>query len=83
MQKKLRFKNGSFSQKAKKQNLVRLKTEQFHHRFFELQFDTATLIIQSFRMIKARGYKQRFKTDYVITWYLVGLGFICNTNIQQ
>ena len=37
--------------------------------FFELQFDTATLIIQSFRMIKARGCKQKFKSDilYVIT----------------
>ena len=50
--------------------------------FFELQFDTATLIIQSFRMIKAtcRGCKQRFISDplYVIIWYLVGLGFTCN-----
>ena len=35
---------------------MRLKTEQFHHTdFFELQFDTAALIIQSFGMIKPRG----------------------------
>ena len=54
MQDFVRFKNGPFSQKAKKHNLVRLKTEQFHHRFFELQFDTATLIIPSFRMAHAR-----------------------------
>ena len=45
-------------------NLLRLKTEQFHHTdFLELQFDTATSIIQSLRMIKARGCKQRFKSD--------------------
>ena len=31
--------------------------------FFEIQFDTATLSIQSFGMIKARGWKQRFKSD--------------------
>ena len=43
----LRFKNGPFSQKTTKHNLMRLKTEQFHDRFFELQFDTAALIIQA------------------------------------
>ena len=85
----LRLKNEPFSQKADKHNLMRLKTEQFHYRFFELQFDTATLIIQtliiqSFRMIKATGCKHRFKSDllYVTTWYLVGLGFTCGTLIQ-
>ena len=62
---------------------MRLKTE--HTDFFELQFDTATLIIQSFRKIKDRRCKQRFKSDlytpeYVSTWYL--LGFICSTIIQ-
>ena len=40
--------------------------------FFELQFDTATLIIQSFRMIKARGCKQMFKSDRTL------IGFISN-----
>ena len=40
---------------------MRLKTE--HTDFFELQFDTATLIIQSFRKIKDRRCKQRFKSD--------------------
>ena len=50
----LRLKNEPFSQKADKHNLMRLKTEQFHYRFFELQFDTATLIIPSFRMAHAR-----------------------------
>ena len=64
---------------------MRLKTEQFHHTdFFELLFDTAALIIQSLRMTRARGCKQRFKSDliHVITWYLVGVGLKCNTNIQ-
>ena len=32
---------------------MRLKTQQLHHSFFELQFDTATLTIQSSTMIKA------------------------------
>ena len=54
------------------------KRSSFITAFFELQFDTATFIIQSFRMIKARCCKQRFKSDhFVITWYLVGLGFTC------
>ena len=44
---------------------------------FELQFDTATLIIPRFRMIKARGCKQRFKSIYyVITWYVPGRIYI-------
>ena len=47
--------------------------------FFKIQFDTAALIIHSFRMIKARGCKQRFESDllYLVTWYLGGLGLIC------
>ena len=53
MQDFLRFKNGPFPQKARKHNLMRLKTQQLHHSFFELQFDTATLTIQSSTMIKA------------------------------
>ena len=82
MQDIFRFKNGPFSQKAKKHNLMRLKKRSsFITDFFYLQLDTATFIIQSFRMIKAkaRGCKQRFKSD---TWYLVGLGFTCDTIIQ-
>ena len=39
------------------------KRNSFITYFFELQFDTATLIIQSFRRIKARGCKQSFKSD--------------------
>ena len=35
--------DGPFSKKAKKHNLMRLKTEQFHHRFFRTPVDTATL----------------------------------------
>ena len=52
--------------------------------FFKHQFDTATLIIQSLGMIKARGCKQMVKSDllYVITWYLVGLSFTCSTIIR-
>ena len=59
----LEVQKGPFSQKAKRDNLMRFKTEQFHHKFFYLLFDTATLIIPSFRMIKARGCKQSFKSD--------------------
>ena len=74
------FENGPFSQKAKKHEILcDSKRSSFITDFFELQFDTATLIIPSFRMIKAIGCKQRFKSD-VITWYL--LGFLCNTIIQ-
>ena len=42
---------------------MRLNTEQFHHRLSFTQFDTATLITPSFGIIKARGCKQRFKSD--------------------
>ena len=67
---------------AKKIIICDAKRSSFITDFFELQFDTATLIIQRFRMIKARGCKQRFKSDplYVITCYLVG--FVCNTSIK-
>ena len=77
-----RLKNGAFSSKAKKHNLMRLKTERFIIDCFELQFDTATLIIPSFRMTQARGCKERFKYDLSrnYLWYLIG--FICNTIIQ-
>ena len=37
-----RLKNGPFSPKAKKQNLMEPKTKQFHHKEYELQFDTST-----------------------------------------
>ena len=39
------------------------KRSSFIIDFFELQFDTATLIIPSFRMTQARGCKHRFKSD--------------------
>ena len=39
------------------------KRSSFITDFFELQFDPATLIIPSFRMVKARDCKQRFKSD--------------------
>ena len=49
---------------------MRLKTEQFHHSFFELQFDT--VIIPSFRMGKAKGCKQRFKSDLLRNYLVPG-----------
>ena len=56
---------------------MRLKTEQFITDFFEIQFETATLIIPSFRMTQARGCKPRFKSDvHNYPWYLIG--HICN-----
>ena len=84
MQDFLGSKMGPFHKRLKNIILCDSKRSSFITAFFELQFDTATFIIQSFRMIKARGCKQRFKSDilYVITWYLVGLGFTCNTIIQ-
>ena len=73
MQDFLRFKNGPFSQKRKKTKILRdLKRSSFITDFFELQFDTATLIIQSFRMIKARGCKQRFKSDLLRDYLVPG-----------
>ena len=56
---------GSFHkrQKAKKKILRDSKRSSFITDFFKLHYDTAALIILSFRMIKARGCKQRFKSD--------------------
>ena len=68
-------------------NLTRLKREYLvvHYSylvvFFQLQFDTATLIIPSFRMIKARGCKQRFKSDQLY-FVLRSIGSICKTIVQ-
>ena len=52
-------------QKKTKKNmfLCDSKRSSFITDFFELQFDTATLIIPSFRMRQARGCKLRFKSD--------------------
>ena len=46
------------------------KRSSFITYFFEIQFDTATLIIPSFRMTQARGCKKRFKSD-LLRNYLV------------
>ena len=75
---------GLFHKRQKNIILCDSKRSSFITDFFELQFDTATLIIQGFRMIKARGCKQRFKCNqlYVITWYLPGPGFTCSIIIQ-
>ena len=62
-----RFKNGPFSPKAKKQNLMEPKTKQFHHKKYELQFDTSTSIILGSRLFKARGYNLRSYTIYSTT----------------
>ena len=45
------------------------KRSSFITDFFELQVDTATLIIPSFRMIQPRGFKQRFKPDLLRTYH--------------
>ena len=64
---------GPFHKGQKSIILCDSKRSSFITDFFQLQFDTATLIIPSFRMTQARGCKQRFKFDhsYVITWYLI------------
>ena len=49
-----------------------LTRSSFITDFFELQFDTTTLIIPSFRMIKARGCKQRFKSDLLRNYLVPG-----------
>ena len=54
---------GPFHKRQKNMVLCDSKRTSFITYFFELQFDTATLIIPSFRMIKATGGKQRFKSD--------------------
>ena len=44
------------------------KRSNFIADIFELQFDTATLTIPSLRMtLQARGCKQRFKYDLLLT----------------
>ena len=55
---------GLFHKRQKNIILCDSKRSSFITDFFELQFDTATLIIQSFRMIKARGCKQRVNLIY-------------------
>ena len=66
------FKNGLFSQKAKKHNLSDSKRSSFITDYVELQFDTATLIIPSFRTTQARGCKQRFKSDLLRDYLVPG-----------
>ena len=69
MQDFFRFKNGPFSQKAKKLILRDSKRSSFITDFFVLQFDTATLIIHRLEVAN-RGSNLIY---YVNTWYLVGL----------
>ena len=65
-----RFKNGPRRQKFIV--LCDSKRSSFITDFFELQFDPATLIIQSFRMVEARGCKQRFKSDLLCIFLIPG-----------
>ena len=58
---------GPFHQRQKNIIICDSKWSSFIIGFFELQFDTATLIIPSFRMTQARGCKQRFKSDILRT----------------
>ena len=62
---------GPFHKRQKNIILCDSKRSSFITDFFELQFDTTTLIIPSFRMIMARGCKQRFKSDLLRSNYLV------------
>ena len=73
MQDFLGSKMGPFHKRQKNILLCDSKRSSFITDFFELQFDTATLIIQSSRMIKARDCKQRFKSDllYFVRNYLL------------
>ena len=66
------FKNSPFSQKAKKICLCDLKRSSSTTDFFELQVDTATLIIPSFKLIKARGCKPRFQSDLLRNYLVPG-----------
>ena len=72
MQDFVRFKNGHFHKRQKNIILWDSKRSSFITHFFELQFDTATLIIQSSRMIKARGCKQRFQSDLLRNYLVAG-----------
>ena len=61
---------GPFHKRQKNIILRDSKRSSFITDFFELQFDTATLIIPSFRMTQARGCKQRFKSDLLRNYLL-------------
>ena len=74
---------GPFHKRQKNIILCDSKRSSFITDFFELQFDTATLIIQIFRIINARGCKQRFKSDPLRNYVAPVVGFICITIIQQ
>ena len=63
---------GPFHKRQKNMVLCDSKRTSFITYFFELQFDTATLIIPSFRMIQARGCKQRFKSDLLRNYLVLG-----------
>ena len=77
-----RFKNGPFSLKAKKHNLMRLKTERFHHRFFGTPVWHADLDHSELQNDRLEVANRSSNITYcVITWYLIG--FVCNTIIQS
>ena len=63
---------GPFHEKAQKHILRDSKRSSFITDFFELQFDTPTLMIPSFRMTQARGCKQRFKSDLLRNYLVPG-----------
>ena len=58
---------GTFRKTQKNRNLCNPKQSSFVTFFSKLLFDRATLIILSFRMIKARCCKQRCKYDLLYT----------------
>ena len=67
MQDFLEVKKSSFSHKAKKNRILcNPKISSFITFIFELLFDSATVIIPSFRMIKARCCKHRCQSDLFI-----------------
>ena len=54
---------------------MRVKTEEFQHSFFNILFDTAALVIPSFRMIVGLEVVSRYSNLIYFT------GFICTTII--
>ena len=67
---------GPFHTRQKHIILCDSKQSSFHHIFFELQFDTATLIIPIVRMIARLEVANRGSN---LIYYI---GFICKTIIQ-
>ena len=62
---------GPFHKKQKNIILCDPELSSFITDFFELQFDTPTLIIPSFRRIETRGCRGSNLIYYLVRYYLV------------